>query len=160
MQRIEAYKRKFLVVVDGTSESDSAVAFAAYRVRRTGGTVVLVSVIETGDFHHWLGVEDVMRAQALEAAEGYIDAALARIKTIGELQTETVIREGRWADEIEALIDEDKGIAILVLAASAGTEGPGPLVTAFATRSGAAALPIPVTIIPGGLSDTEIEAIC
>ena len=69
MRGVEDYKRKFLVVVDDTPECDRAVAFAAYRVRRTGGTVVLLAVIESADFQHWLGVEDVMRAEALEEAE-------------------------------------------------------------------------------------------
>ena len=36
------YKRKFLVLVDDTVESDRAVTFEAHRVKRTGGTVVLL----------------------------------------------------------------------------------------------------------------------
>lgn len=160
MREVEDYGRKFLVVIDGTRESARAVAFAAYRVRRTGGTVVLLFVIEPTDFQHWMGVEDVMRAEALEEAESQLDAAIAQIKKIGNLQIETVIREGRRTEEIEALIAQDPGIAILVLAASVGGEGPGPLVTAFATRSGGNGLHIPVTIIPGMLTDAEIEAIC
>lgn len=160
MRGVEDYKRKFLVVVDDTPECDRAVAFAAYRVRRTGGTVVLLSVIESADFQHWLGVEDVMRAEALEEAERLLDTAIAQIKKIGDIQVETVIREGRGAEEVEALIAQDQGIAILVLAASATSDGPGPLVAAFATRSGGTALPIPTTIIPGGMTDAAIEAVC
>ena len=52
------------------------------------------------------------------------------------------------------------GVAILVLAASSSVDGPGPLVTAFATRSGGNALRLPVTIIPGAMTDAEIEAVC
>ena len=50
------YKRKFLVVVDESKETDRALAFAAHRVKRTGGTVVLLTVIETKDFAGFLGV--------------------------------------------------------------------------------------------------------
>jgi nucleotide-binding universal stress UspA family protein len=156
---IADYKRKFLVVIDETPECDRAVAFAAFRVRRTGGTVVLLSVIDASDFQQWLGVEDIMRAEAREAAERLLDARIARIAAIGPVAVETVIREGRALEQIERLIAEDRGIAILVLAASATAEGPGPLVSAFATR-GANALPIPVTIVPGTMSDPEIEAVC
>lgn len=153
------YKRKFLVVIDDTEECDRAVTFAAYRVRRTGGTVVLLAVIEPGQFQHWLGVENIMRAEALEETEKLLDIRTRRIATIGSVKVETVVREGRKSEEIEKLIQEDRDIAILVLAAGTSSEGPGPLVSAFATRSNNA-LPIPVTIIPGTMTDEEIAAVC
>ena len=159
MPVINEYKRKFLVVIDESSECDRAVTFAAHRVKRTGGTIVLLSVIETQDFQHFLGVEDVMRAEAREAAERLIDIRIARIAAIGEVRTETVIREGDTLEEIERVISEDPGIGILVLAASTSSDGPGPLITAFATRSGGAALPVLVTIIPGKMTDEQIIAV-
>jgi nucleotide-binding universal stress UspA family protein len=119
------YKRKFLVLIDDTPECDRAVTFAAHRVKRTGGTVVLLSVIETADFQQFLGVEDVMRAEAREEAERLIDSRVARIADIGDVRTETVVREGDPIIAIERLIAEDPGIAILVLAASPSKDGPG-----------------------------------
>lgn len=152
------YKRKFLVVIDDTPECDRAVTFAAHRVKRTGGTVVLLSVIDSADFQQFLGVEEVMRAEAREEAERLLDARIARIAAIGDIRTETVIREGRPIEEIEKLIAQDPGIGILVLAASTSPEGPGPLVTAFASRSGGGALPILVAIVPGSMTDEQIIA--
>ncbi|CAN7467000.1 universal stress protein [Devosia sp. LjRoot3] len=151
------YKRKFLVVIDETEECDRALTFAAFRVKRTGGTVVLVTVIPKPEFIG-MGVEDVLRAEAVEEAERNLDSRLARIKEIGDVRAETVIREGNGAEQIEQLIDKDHDIAILVLAASRSGEGPGPLVTHFAGRANA--LPIPLTIVPGRMSDEEIIAIC
>ncbi len=84
----------------------------------------------------------------------------AEIGQIGEgIRTETVIREGDLVAEIERLVSEDPAIAILVIAAAAGKEGPGPLVSAFATRAGQAALPVIVTIIPGTMTDEQIVAV-
>ena len=60
--------------------------------------------------------------------------------------------------EIERVIAADPGIAILVLAASTSNEGPGPMVNYFASR--AHTLPIPLTVVPGRMSDEEIIAIC
>jgi len=151
------YKRKFLVVIDETEECDRAVTFAAYRVKRTGGTVVLLSIVGGDEFHHWLGVQDILRAEALETAEQLLEQRSKRIAGIGNIKIEKIVREGRKA--VEALIAEDKDIAILVLAAGTSSEGPGPLVSAFTAR-GANALPIPVTIIPGSLSDEDIVALC
>ncbi len=149
------YRRKFLVVIDDTEECDRAVTFAANRVKRTGGAVVLASVIEPPEFHG-MGVEDVLRAEALEQAEQNLDARIARIAKIGNIKVETVIREGRPADEIEALIKADPGIAILVLAASRTSDQPGPLVAYFAANN---RLHIPVTIVPGAMTDEEIIAV-
>lgn len=153
------YKRKFLVLIDETPECDRAVTFAANRVHRTGGTVVLLSVIDSTDFNQFIGVEDVMRAEAREQAERLLDARIARIADIGGVRTETAIREGDPIKAIEALIGEDPAIAILVLAASAAKDGPGPLVTAFAGRSGAGSLPILITIVPGSMTDEQIVAV-
>lgn len=151
------YRRKFLVVIDETEECDRALTFAAFRVKRTGGTVVLMSVVEPPGFVG-LGVEDVLRAEAVEEAERNLDARLARLKAIGDIKVESVIREGDGPEQIEQVIGADRDIAILVLAASVSQDGPGPLVLHFANRANA--LPIPLTIVPGRMSDDEIIAIC
>lgn len=151
------YKRKFLVVIDETPECERALTFAAYRVKRTGGTVVLMSVIQKPEFIG-MGVEDVLRAEAVEEAERNLDTRLARIRDIGDVRSESVIREGEAAEEIERVIAEDRDIAILVLAAATSSEGPGKLVMHFANRANA--LPIPLTVVPGRMSDEEIIAIC
>jgi len=65
------------------------------------------------------------------------------------------VREGRGTAPLEQLIAEDKDIAILVLAASAS--GEGPLIAAFGHGGGS--LHIPVTIIPGAMTDEEIQAV-
>ena len=67
-----------------------------------------------------------------------------------------MIREGNTSDEIVKLIDEDADIGILVLAAGTGKEGPGPLISNLAKT--VATFPIPVAIVPGQLSDDDIEA--
>lgn len=156
---VAEYKRKFLVVIDDSPECDRAVTFAANRVKRTGGTVVLLSVIDSADFQQFLGVEEVMRAEARDTAERLLDQRIARIGKIGNVRTESVITEGEVIDAIEKVVRADPGIAVLVLAASAGKEGPGALVTSFASRSGAAALPVLVTIVPGSMTDEQIVAV-
>src|SRR5690606_14614888 len=103
--------------------------------------------------------DDVLRAEARERAEQMLDQRIARIAKIGNIRTETVIREGRPAEQIERLITADPAIAILVLAAHTG-EGPGPLVTAFVSRSGgASSVPVLITIVPASMSDEQIIGI-
>jgi len=52
--------------------------------------------------------------------------------------------------------NQDADIAILVLAAGTGKEGPGPLVSSLTKTAGT--FPIPVAIVPGHLSDEDIDA--
>ena len=150
------YARKFLVIIDDSPECDRAVTFAAHRVKRTGGALVLMSVIDTADFDQFIGVADTMRAEARQEAERNLDARIARIAEIGTIRTESVIREGAAADAIEEVVAEDPGIAILVLAAGQGDKGPGPLVLHFVGHN---RLHILVTVVPGAMTDEEIVAV-
>lgn len=151
-------RRKFLVVVDTTSESKVAQRFAARRAEHTGGVVTLLAIVPPADPQAWAGVEEIMRAEAWEEAERQIHEAARDINKLTGLFPELWIREGRIRDEVKSLIGEDKGIAILVLGAGTGGDGPGPLV-ALAAGPAAHGYTIPVTIVPGGLTDDVIDAI-
>jgi nucleotide-binding universal stress UspA family protein len=151
------HKPKFLVVVDETEECDRAIYFAARRAVRIGGAVVLLRVIETGDRNQqWLGVADIMRAEAHEEANAALDRAGARANGVAGITPERVVREGERLQEILKLIDEDEDIAILVLAAGVGKEGPGPLVSNLGKTAGT--FPIPIALVPGHLADEDLDA--
>ena len=153
----KGHKRKYLVVIDDTEECDRAVYWAAKRAGRTKSKIVMLRVIETAERNQqWLGVADIMQAEAMEAANKVLDKFAARADEIAKLKPERVIREGSAADEIVKLIEEDEDIGILVLAAGTAKEGPGPLVSGFGKISGT--FPIAVAIVPGHLSDEEIDA--
>ncbi len=149
---------KCLVIVDDTAEWDRAVYYASRWAIRGGGGVVMLRIIETEDQNQqWLGVAEVMRAEAHEEADAALDRAAGRANGIAAITPERVIREGDPTEQILDVIDADVDIAMLVLAANPGPEGPGPLVTMISSAAGA--FPIPVTIISGDLSDQEIDAL-
>jgi nucleotide-binding universal stress UspA family protein len=148
---------KFMVVIDDSPECDRALYFASRRSLRIGATVLMLRVIETHDRNQqWLGVADIMRAEAHEEANAVLDRHAARSSSITGIMPQRVIREGDKAKQLLALIEEDEDIAILVLAAAPGKEGPGPLVSTLAKSAGE--FPIPVAIVPGHLSDSDLDA--
>jgi len=151
------HRRKFLAVVDATPECDRAVYYAARRAEHTGGVLVLLYVIEPAQFSSFLGVENIMRAEAMDAAEETLAKFVARVRSIPAADPELAIREGMQTDEILKLINDDPDIAVLVLATGTGSEGPGPLVSSIAKAG--STFPIPVTIVPGTLSDGDIAAV-
>ena len=150
-------RRKFLVVVDKTPESRVAVRFVTRRAQHTGGRVTLFCVVEHDDFQQWRGVAELMKDEAHQEAENLVYEAARAVNDLAGIIPELVIMDGRKTECLLELIKSDRDISILVLAAGTAKEGPGPLVSAFATR--AAANPIPITIVPGGLSDAEIDAL-
>ncbi len=153
----KGHKRKYLVVIDDTEECDRAVFWAAKRAGRTKSQIVMLRVLETQDRNQqWLGVADIMQAEAMETATAALDKYAARIKKIAHITPDRVIREGDTAEQIVKLIDEDADIGILVLAAGTAKDDPGPLVANLAKTAGS--FGIPIAIVPGHLSDEDLEA--
>lgn len=157
----KGHRRKFLVVVDETPEVESALAFAACRAVSTGGSLALLYVVEPGDFQHWLGVEEIAREEGLNKARAVFRLFGRKLKSMGfeNLDAEEIVREGKKAEEIINLIAEDEDIGVLVLGASRDPSGPGPLVSSLAAGKYVVDFPIPITIVPGGLTVDDIRGI-
>lgn len=150
--------RIFLVVVDETEEQRLAVHYAARRAAHTGGRLALLYVIEPAEMQQWLAVEELARAERREAAEELLQQLCEEIAPVAGAMPIVYIREGRRSDELLAMINEEPTISILVLAAGTGAEGPGPLIS-YLTGKQAARLRIPITIVPGGLTLDQVEAL-
>ena len=151
-------ERVFLVVVDESEELHVALRYASNRAKATGGRVALFYVIEPSGFGHWIAVEDLMekemRLQAEETLKKYSEVVMQMSGQMPALY----IREGNRLDALMALLDEEPSISILVLAAGTGKGGPGPLISALAGKLNKR-LHVPLTIVPGALSDEEIDAL-
>jgi nucleotide-binding universal stress UspA family protein len=120
--------------------------------------MIMLRVIDTSDRNQqWLGVADIMRAEAHEEANAALDRASGRANGVAGITPERTIREGNWTEQILKLIDEDDDIEVLILAAAPGSENPGPLVSNIGKTAGE--FPIPVTIVPGHLTDEELDAL-
>jgi nucleotide-binding universal stress UspA family protein len=149
--------RKFLVVLDDSRECLNAMRFAALRAAHTGGGVTILSVIPPEEFQHWIGVTDLMRAEARERIEAHFEVFAKWMRDRQGVNPNLVIREGDPVNEILALVNEDTEIGVLVLGAATEKAGPGPLVTAMSRNAGN--LPIPITIVPGDMSQERLEKI-
>src|SRR5260370_39478610 len=88
---------------------------------------------------------------------GGVDRGEGGANGIAAIMPERVIREGDPTDQILDVIDKDVDIAMLVLAANPGPEGPGPIISTMAKTVGS--FPIPVTLVSGDLSDEEIDGL-
>ena len=150
--------RTFLVVVDDTAEMEIALRFACRRAHNTGGRVALLFVVERSDFQHWMAVGDLMREEARNEGEQLLQRLATRVNQLTGVLPVLHVREGERREELMSLIEEDPSISILVLGASTDKRGPGPLIEAL-TGKFVGKLRVPVTIVPGNLSEEDIDSI-
>ena len=149
--------RKSLIILDDTPEMLNAMRFAAIRAAKTGGGVVMLAIISPDEFQHFMGVADVMRAEAHEKVEAHFQIFKDRMEKREGITPTLAIREG---DRVEALIDyvrSDPEVGVIVLGAAADKAGPGPLVAALTGRR-LNDLRVPITVVPGSMTKDDIIA--
>ncbi len=151
-------KVKFLVCVDDSEDCRVALRFASLRARNTGGHVVLLYVIEPADFQHWAAVGRLMEDESREEAERILQTLAADVIEHADIQPVLIVREGRRGEEILKLIEEDPTIDIMVLGAAAEGHGSNELVHLL-TGELTKRLSIPLTIVPGNLTDEQLESL-
>lgn len=149
--------RTYLVVIDESEESRLALRYAGRRASQTCGNVHLVAVTEPPQFVAWGGVQATIEAEAKEKAECETLAAAEALHDDFGISPQISVRQGDAHAVVKDIISEHPEIAALVLAAAASGP-PGPLVSHF-TGHDAGTLPVPVMIVPGGLTDAEIDAL-
>lgn len=145
----------FLVVVDDTLESSRALRFASLRAQHTGANVVLLHVLKPTQFLQWGGVQKEMDAEAEEAARALLSGKAAEVEAMTGIRPTFRLMRGRPAEAVLELVTGDRSIRALVLAAAARGK-PGPLVHFFAGER-AGSLPCMVMIVPGGISEADLD---
>ena len=146
--------RVYLVVIDESEEAHNALRFAARRAADTNGTVHLLALVPKQEFSAFGAVQDTIEEEARDRAEVMANSAAGELAGESGLRPQIAVRVGDGKTVINDYLDEHPEVAALVLGAAA--EGnPGPLVTHFSACAGA--LPCPLFIVPGGLSEEEID---
>jgi nucleotide-binding universal stress UspA family protein len=153
------HRRKILVIADESKEVEPALFYAASRCQHTDGALVLLYVIQA-DNQFWGGVRQVQIEEETNKAKAVFRLMRTKLSKegFGDVPTEEVIREGKTVEQIIKFVEDDEDAAILVLGAAVDNKGPGPLIASLASGSNAGQFPIPVTIVPGGLTLDAIKA--
>ena len=105
-----------------------------------------------------MAIGDRMREEGREEAEEALNVAASVVQRRTGKMPALYIREGTVREQVVDLIDEEHEISLLVLGAASGTDGPGPLVT-YLVEKMAGQLRVPVTIVPGGLTAEQLQAV-
>ena len=148
--------RIYLVVMDETEEAKTALRFASVRARETSGSVHILALVPRQTFQAFGGVQATIEREAAERAEVMANAAAGNIFAESGKMPVIAVRTGNAKDVIARYLEEHGDIAALVLGAAANGN-PGPLVTHFASHAGTLACPL--YVIPGGLDNTQVDAL-
>lgn len=147
---------KFLVIDDQSLEFPVALHYAGLRARAIGASVVILTLVQTSRFAHWVSISDELRAQAMAEARAAAESHIAALAAYG-VGSELVLAPTELKRAIKELLDIDPAIRAIVLAAATGRGGPGPLVSSLAKGSGLGARPVAVVVLPGDLTREAIE---
>ena len=145
----------FLVVVDDTPECAKALRFAALRARHTDARVMILHVLKPTQFLQWGGVQQDMEEEAEQLGQALLASKAAETEALTGQRPETRLLGGRAGEAVLEVVMADRSLRALVLAAAAKGR-PGPLVDFFAGER-AGGLPCMVMIIPGGISDSDLD---
>ncbi|MDO5706726.1 MAG: universal stress protein [Paracoccus sp. (in: a-proteobacteria)] len=149
--------RKFMVLLDETRECLNAIRYAAMRASRTGGGVVVLSVIRPDEIQHGFGVAEVMRAEAQERIQAHFEVYAKWMRDKKQVEPELIVREGDPVDQLMAQLADDPEIGIIVLGMATEKGAQNPVVTRLLRD--VALLTAPVTLVPGDLDKDRLEAI-
>lgn len=145
----------FLVVVDETPECAKALRFAALRAQHTGARVMILHVLKPTQFLQWGGAQQDIEQEADQQGQALLASKAAETEALTGQRPETRLLRGRAGEAVLDVVMEDRSIRALVLAAAAKGR-PGPLVDFFAGER-AGSLPCMVMIVPGGISDGDLD---
>ncbi|MBK8839992.1 MAG: universal stress protein [Hyphomonadaceae bacterium] len=150
--------RKFLAVSDETEECVKALVFAGLRAKAVGSGLVILRCAESPGLGGWIGLDKDISQDAMDSARLKATRHADAVESRAGVKAELVVSEDDPVDAIRKLVDQDMSIKVLVLAAGMG-RSPGPLVSRLAKGKPIAARPIAVTVIPGDLTDAQLNEI-
>ena len=99
-----------------------------------------------------------MREEARKEAEAKMAIHADYVKKLTNGTPILYVREGDIRDELLELIDQEHEISLLVLGADTQSETAGPLIT-FLMARGASRCRVPITVVPGNLTDEQLDAL-
>jgi hypothetical protein len=148
--------RVYLVIMDETDEARRALRFASRRAMKTGGAVHILALVPRESFNAFGGVQATIEQEARDRAEVIAHSAAGSIFAESGKMPTIAVRTGDGHAVIKQYLADHPEVAALVLGAG-GDGGPGPLVTHFSAHAGG--LPCPVFIVPGNLSEEDIDRV-
>ena len=155
---LKSSSRLFLVVADNSKELHQALYYAARRAATAGGEIALFRCIEPIEGQLWGGVTEIMEAETEQASKALLQELSDYCEKLGAPKPRTFVKKGIIHEELFNLINSEQSIRVLVLGVSTEHGNPGPLIN-YIINKGSNECRVPITIVPGNLSDEQIDTL-
>ena len=99
-----------------------------------------------------------MEAEAEQSSKKLLNELSEYCEKLGAPKPRTFVRKGIMQEELFNLIDKDEAIRVLVLGVATEHGNPGPLIN-YIINKGSNQCRVPITIVPGNLTDEQIDAL-
>lgn len=149
---------KFLVCVDQHEESLPALKFACLRAITRGAIVDLMHILPPADFQTLGMIADRMNEERRTNGEALLKRLSDEAQRLYGITPGLILREGSVGDEIIKALSELEDISILIVGTAHHMKGRGKLAAWLAQQLGQK-LFIPLLMVPGNLTDDQIQAL-
>jgi nucleotide-binding universal stress UspA family protein len=151
-----AKKSKLLVCVDGSEHSRVAVRFACKEAERLDFKVEMIHVINPSEYNSLFMGGDMLREEKHAEAEKLLKDIVKQIKDLSTIKPSYVIREGFLSDEVVKAIAEDESVNMLILGKAPETASKNDIIALLSAQL-VSKIMVPMLIVPGNLTDLQIE---
>jgi nucleotide-binding universal stress UspA family protein len=149
-------RTKFLVCVDNTAHSRTAVRFACAKAKSLGCPIELIHVLNPSEYNSIFGVGEKMKAERWAEAENLMNKMASEAFDFAGLMPSFMIREGVLSEEIIKAIRDDQDYNMLIIGKAAHEAGKKEIISML-TSELASKIMIPMMVVPGNLTDTQIQ---
>lgn len=148
----------FLVCVSDQKESEVALRFSCLRAKRRQAQVVILHVIPPDDFQGLFAVSDRMKQEKEEETQTLLNRMADLAMQYGGITPSVMLREGHLGEEIVKTTLENGDIIALVLGVQHDSPTAPKLLSWLTNKLGQELL-TPIIVVPGNLTDAQIEAL-
>lgn len=151
-------KSKLLVCVDNTNHSRVALRFACSKAKHLDFALELIHVMNASEYNSntLFGVGDKMRDEKRTEVEKIMNTFAEEAQKYAGITPSCIIREGALGEEIVKAIEEDGNFNMLIIGKASQEASKKDIITQL-TAELAGKLMIPLIIVPGNLTDQQIE---
>ncbi len=149
-------RTKLLVSVDKTEHSRIAVRFACAKAKQLNCPIELIHVLDPSEYNSLFGVGEKMKQERWAEAEKLMNEMAGEAQAAAGITPSFIIREGMVGEEIIAAASNDADINMLIIGKAPQAAGKKDTISLLASEL-AGKLMIPVMIVPGNLTDTQIQ---
>lgn len=151
-----AKKSKLLVLVDDSEHSRVAIRYACREAESLNFKVELLHVLDPREYNSLFMAGDAVREERHEEVNEMLKGMIKDVKDFTKIKPTKRIAEGRLSDAVVSVIEEDADINMLVLGKAPEEAGKKDLITMLSAEL-VGKIMIPMVIVPGNLTDKQIE---